>query len=74
MYSEASRRMQGKLLTAAAFKEQDYNRLLENEFTEEEDERYYEALKIFCNDGKIYLMDCKDYDSNILKFVAKLLK
>lgn len=45
----------------------DYNRLLEDEFTEEEDERYYEALKIFCNDEKISLMDCKDYDSNILK-------
>lgn len=45
----------------------DYNKLLENEFTEEEDERYYEALKIFCNDEKISLMDCKNYDSNILK-------
>ena len=45
----------------------DYNKLLENEFTEEEDERYYEALKIFCNDEKISLMDCKDYDSKILK-------
>ena len=49
----------------------DYNRLLENDFTEEEEERYYEALKIFCNDGKIYLKDCKDYDSNILKAMVE---
>ena len=49
----------------------DYNRFLEGEFTEEEDARYYEALKIFCNDGKIYLKDCKDYDSNILKAMVE---
>lgn len=49
----------------------DYNRLLEDEFTEEEDARYYEALKIFCNDEKISLMDCKDYDSNILKAMVE---
>ena len=49
----------------------DYNRLLENDFTEEEEARYYEALKIFCNDEKISLMDCKDYDSNILKAMVE---
>ena len=45
----------------------DYNRLKEDEFTEEEDARYYEALKIFCNDGKIILKDDNDYNYQSLR-------
>lgn len=49
----------------------DYNRLLENEFTEEEDARYYEAYKVLHTDRKIFLKDCRDYDSNILKAMVE---
>lgn len=49
----------------------DYNRLLEDEFTDEEKARYYEAYKVLHTDGKIYLKDCKDYDSNILKAMVE---
>lgn len=49
----------------------DYNRFLDDEFTDEEKARYFEAYKVLHDDGKIFLKDCRDYDSNILKAMVE---